>query len=378
MAGRTYAQDVAFLSDHAKVLELSTADDGKVAVVPQYQGRIMTSSLAGREGASFGWINEAFISAGKDSDVFNNYGGEDRFWLGPEGGQYALWFKAGQPFDLEHWKTPAGFNCGEFDVESHDAGKVVMTRRFEVANFSGMTFQCSLRRTVSVIDRQKAGQLLGGVISDRIRMVGFESFNELTNNGSSVWTRENGLVSIWILGQFKPLPDGKVIVPFRSGSTRKLGPRANTEYFGKIPPQRCVVKDDHVLFTCDGRHRSKIGVAPGRALDVLGSFDPRQGLLTIVQFSLPPQAGELPYVNSLWQMQDHPYAGDVVNSYNDGPNDDGSQLGPFYELETSSPAAELKIDQTISHTHRTFHFQGERADLVDLGKRILGVDLAMI
>jgi hypothetical protein len=32
----------------------------------------------------------------------------------------------------------------------------------------------------------------------------------------------------------------------------------------------------------------------------------------------------LKYVNSKWGQQDDPYKGDVVNSYNDGPVEDGS------------------------------------------------------
>jgi hypothetical protein len=35
--------------------------------------------------------------------VLHKGGGEDRFWLGPEGGQYALYFNAGDPFDLDHY-----------------------------------------------------------------------------------------------------------------------------------------------------------------------------------------------------------------------------------------------------------------------------------
>jgi hypothetical protein len=42
--------------------------------------------------------------------------------------------------------------------------------------------------------------------------------------------------------------------------------------------------------------------------------------------------------------------GDVINAYNDGPNDDGTQLGRFLELETSSPAAALKSGNSITHT----------------------------
>ena len=47
------------------------------------------------------------------------------------------------------------------------------------------------------------------------------------------------------------------------------------------------------------------------------------------------------YVNSQWGDQDDPFDGDVINSYNDGPTEDGTIMGPFYEIEASSPAAAL-------------------------------------
>ena len=44
----------------------------------------------------------------------------------------------------------------------------------------------------------------------------------------------------------------------------------------------------------------------------------------------------------MWEMQREPFKGDVINSYNDGPPAPGKPpLGPFYELETSSPALSL-------------------------------------
>jgi hypothetical protein len=85
------------------------------------------------------------------------------------------------------------------------------------------------------------------------------------------------------------------------------------------------------------------------------------------------------YVNSMWEIQDHPYRGDVVNSYNDGPPEPGAKpLGPFYELETSSPAAVLKPGQTIMHLHRTFHLQGSETDLDSIAKATLGVSIQEI
>jgi hypothetical protein len=78
----------------------------------------------------------------------------------------------------------------------------------------------------------------------------------------------------------------------------------------------------------------------------------------------------------MWELQKEPYKGDVVNSYNDGPAQPGAKpLGPFYELETSSPAAALKPGASITHWHRTFHLQGPEADLDLIAKAILGVSI---
>ena len=79
----------------------------KVALVPAWQGRVMTSTMGGDTGPSFGWINRELIASGKILPHMNAFGGEDRFWLGPEGGQFSIFFAKGVPFDLEHWFTPA-------------------------------------------------------------------------------------------------------------------------------------------------------------------------------------------------------------------------------------------------------------------------------
>ena len=372
-----YAGDVAFLKRHTHVVELAGEGEDRLAVAPGFQGRVMTSALAGGRGAAFGWLNEEFIASGRQDEHFNNYGGEDRFWLGPEGGQFCLWFQKGDEFNTDCWRTPAGFGCGAFELTSQTRSSAAMTRQFEVTNYSGTTFRCEVKRTINVIGRARAAALLGVAPAETVRMVAFESQNTLVNAGPDAWRRETGLLSIWTLGQFKPLPRGKVIVPFRPGPETTLGPKATTDYFGEIPAERIRVGDDHLLFTCDGKYRGKIGVSPARAGSVLGSYDPDAKVLTIVQFTLPADAAKRPYVNSLWEIQDEPYAGDAVNSYNDGPAKPGAEaLGGFYELETSSPAAELKPEQSITHAHRTFHFVGGFDALNELSRNTLGVNLA--
>jgi hypothetical protein len=100
-------------------------------------------------------------------------------------------------------------------------------------------------------------------------------------------------------------------------------------------------------------------------------------VLTVVTYTLPE--GVTDYVNSLWEIQKEPFRGDVVNSYNDGPPALGAKpLGPFYELETSSPAAALPPGKSLLHVHRTFHFRGERTALDALAHKVFGVGLATI
>ncbi len=102
MTDATFGADVAFLKQHTDVVVLSRGDS-QLAIVPQYQGRVMTSTTGGAEGPSFGWLNYRVIAQGlltadqrrgKLEDHIYVFGGEERFWLGPEGGQFGIYFAA--------------------------------------------------------------------------------------------------------------------------------------------------------------------------------------------------------------------------------------------------------------------------------------------
>jgi hypothetical protein len=81
-----FGDDLAFLRQHTQVIVLSDRRGAaQVAVVPAWQGRVLTSSAQGAKGRSFGWINEKLIASGETLPHFNPLGGEDRLWLGPEG-----------------------------------------------------------------------------------------------------------------------------------------------------------------------------------------------------------------------------------------------------------------------------------------------------
>ena len=375
---RTFRDDLAFLQQHTEIVVLGDTPGGpRVAVAPAWQGRVMTSAADGAMGIGYGWLNETLIASGEVQPHINALGGEDRFWLGPEGGQFSIFFTAGDPFDLEHWQTPPLIDTDAYDVVSSTPRQVTFQRLTTLTNYSNTTFDLRIDRTVRLLDRSDVDRLLGIMPGAAVLLAAYESDNTITNTGADAWTKETGLLSVWILGMFKHSPETTVVMPYREGAVAELGPVVNDAYFGEVPADRLVGRDGVLFFKGDGQYRSKIGVSPQRALPVLGSFDASRNLLTIVQYTLPE--GAVDYVNSMWELQDQPYAGDAVNSYNDGPPEPGSAaLGPFYELETSSPAAALGPDESITHVHRTFHFEGPPADLESIAQTVLGVDLTTI
>ncbi len=367
-AMKTYGDDLAFLEEHQDVIELSDASGmARVAVVAEYQGRVMTSTSGGTAGPSFGWLNREAIAAKERRPHINVFGGEDRFWLGPEGGQYSIFFAQGDPFDLEHWQTPEPIDWGAWEVVDRSASEVRFRKHIDLVNYAGTKLSLEATRVIRIVDPSSSGA----------EAVGYESENTITNAGEAAWTKESGLLSIWILGMFNPSPSTTVTIPFAPGPKDELGPIVNDAYFGKVTPDRLVVGDGILYFRGDGKHRSKIGIPRKRALPVMGSYDAQGEVLTLVEYTLPADATD--YVNSMWEVSDAPYGGDVVNSYNDGPPAPGAPpLGPFYELESSSPAAELSPGESLTHLHRTLHFRGSEAELDTVAKRALGVSIADI
>jgi hypothetical protein len=273
--------------------------------------------------------------------------------------------------------VPEPIDWGAWSVDEQSAREVRVGRRMSLVNYSGTPFEIDVSRTVRLLDRASAIGHLGRSLSDDVRIVAFESSNTVTNAGATPWQPDTGLVSIWILGMFTPSPDTTVAIPFTPGSEETLGPIVNDAYFGKVPADRLLVGPQTLFFRGDGQYRSKIGLPPARALPVAGSYDAGGGVLTVVQYTRPPEATD--YVNSMWAMQREPYRGDVINSYNDGPPDTGGPpLGPFYELETSSPALALAAGASYTHVHRTLHLVGAASELSDVARAVLGVDLQTI
>ncbi len=371
----TFGYDLEFLSKYQKTLVLKRGQ-AMMAVVPAYQGRVMTSAASGPEGPSFGWINYKLIESGQKVPHFNNFGGEERFWLGPEGGQFSIYFPPGVPFEFENWQVPAPIDSDPFDLVSANDTLAVFRKDISLVNYSNFRFLMQVDRSVSLLDPARIKAKTGIDLPDGIAAVAYESANKITNTGKMPWARATGLLSIWMLGQLISSPANIVLVPFVEGPESELGPIVNDNYFGKVPSERLKILENLILFKADGQQRGKIGLGPKRAKNFLGSYDCDQRILTILYFTKPEHYEG--YVNSMWEIQQNPYSGDIINSYNDGPLEDGTQMGPFYELEASSPATSLKPGESMEQLNLTIHLSGDEAGMDVLLKSVFGITISEI
>jgi hypothetical protein len=369
-----YGYNRDFLKKHTAVVELKRGNSAAL-LVPGWQGRVMTSTTSGNGGYSFGWINHKLISSGVIQPHINAFGGEERLWLGPEGGQYSIFFKKGDDFVFEKWQTPAFIDTMPYEVVSSSDTSAMFRAKTEIANYNGTRFSLTIERNVKLLS-EKELKNSAGFSAEGLDYVAYLSENTLINSGPEGWKKESGLLSIWMLGMYNPSPSVVVVIPVKDGDEKNLGKKVNDNYFGSISPDRLKVDGNRIFFRADGRSRGKIGIPPKRTAGVMGSFDSENNALTLLFCNLPE--GTSTYVNSAWKIQDDPYSGDAFNSYNDGPLEDGSQMGPFYELETSSPAAALAPGGRITHSQITVHLTGDRKLLDQVSQKMLGTSLDKI
>ena len=362
-----------FKANHIEVVELSDGDQAYVMVIPAYQGRVMTSSACGLEGDSYGWINYDLIASGEQREAFNPVGGEERFWLGPEGGLFSYYFKKGDEQVYSNWRVPSILDRDPFRVVAKSPDSVSLQAEAHLVNASDVRFDIGIERVVSVLGKKDLPAVLGFELPASLHVVAYKTVNTISNNGGEPWTKEGGMPSVWMLGMFNPTETTTVFIPYAQDVEV---PVVNDTYFGKVPSERLVAEDGVIYFKIDGKYRSKIGLPAGRAKDICGSYDSGKQVLTILKYTLPE--GDSPYMNGQWGEQENPFDGDVINSYNDGPTETGFVQGPFYEIETSSPGAELAPGDSLTHIQYVFHIQGDRAELEQVVGEVFGLDLKVI
>jgi hypothetical protein len=369
----TFGYDLDFLRQKDSVIVLNSKDgNGQIIISPKYQAKVFTSTANGLNGKSFGWINYKTFSQTTLDPHMNAYGGEDRLWLGPEGGKFSLFFKPGTKMEFANWHTPAAVDNESWKLVSNTDKRALLTKTAKLLNYAGTMFNLSIIRTIEMLGEADIKRTLGIELGSKVKSVAFRTITTLTNTGIKAWDKQTGAPCIWNLDMFTPSEKTVIVVPYNNDATGKV---ATTDYFGEIAKDRIKFNNGILLFKADGKSRGKLGMPPNRSKTMAGSYDAQNNVLTVTLFDINPKSI---YLNQEWRTDRDPFIGDAVNAYNDGPLADKTQMGPFYEIESVSPAAFLKPNEKLSHNHSVFHFTGNRDELNTISLKTLGISLQEI
>ena len=243
----------------------------------------------------------------------------------PKAASSRLYFSQGDAFDLDHWQVPEAFDWGKWDVDSKSADAVRFRRRMTLVNYSGTPLDVDVDRNVRLLRP-----------ADFATHLGTQLWTGRSHGGIRIVQHDHERRARAVAAQFGArvrLDSRDVHAVSQDDNHDSLrarrgidaGPRRQRRVLRQSAvrsPARD--KDRSIFFRGDGQYRSKIGLSPSRARSVAGSYDDERHVLTLVQYTRPPDASE--YVNSMWEMQREPFKGDVINSYNDGPPAPGNRL----------------------------------------------------
>ncbi|NJM31751.1 MAG: hypothetical protein HC848_01265 [Limnobacter sp.] len=191
-----------------------------------------------------------------------------------------MYFPPGDSFTVENWQVPGIIDTEPFHVVNATEDEVTFTAHASITNYGGYHFNLDIQRSVRMLRTKDLKQKLGADVLSGVSAVAYETQNTIINAGEETWSKEKGLVSIWLLGMFTPTGQTVVIVPFQM--TDDADQMITTDYFGTIPADRLIYQDSILMFRCDGYYRSKIGVNPAIAKPIAGSYDFESNVLTLI------------------------------------------------------------------------------------------------
>ncbi len=283
----SFGYDLDFLKKKDSIVLLKSSDGlSEVIISPKYQGKIFTSTADGDEGKSFGWVNYKAFNGTIDLHM-NAYGGEDRLWVGPEGGKFALFFKQGAKMEFANWFTPAPIDHESWTVIGKDDKQVSLNKNMSLTNYLGTRLDIEVNRQIGIMSQMEIEKALGIQLDTTVKTVGIKTNNTLTNASSKAWTKLTGAPCLWDLDMFTPSPQVTIVIPYKADAKGKV---ATTDYFGQIPANRVNYKNGHLFFKADGKSRGKLGMPAGRSTAIAGSYDATNNVLTITQFDVDSRA----------------------------------------------------------------------------------------
>ncbi|AUP80544.1 hypothetical protein C1H87_18225 [Flavivirga eckloniae] len=361
-------EDVELIAKKTKIIELlSDNGKGRIAIAPEIQGKVLTTTYGGKNGMGNGWLNTSAFQ-GEDLDVAG-IGGEDRVWVGPLGSQHSFYFQQIKPLNEANWLVPPSLSSEPYKLKKVVLKEVIMSKEMTLTNFIGTEFKLEMLRKVMLLEKEEVESNLNITFDEKLDYVAYQSSHSVENKGDNIWKKETGLISIWSAGMFEGTDKSVVIIPVRE----KTSLDSIYQYLGPLDSNRLQLKNNTILFKADGKYRSKIGIPHTIAPSVYGCYSKDKNRLTIVQYR---KTEEVMYSNSEVSVQENPYEGEIIPIYNNGNMDyTEANEATFFELESTSAFVELPPNRSIEHYHSVYHFSGEEDELNKLSEKLLGISL---
>ncbi len=365
-AQERFSEDLKLLNQYINPIIL-TSGEKQVIISSEFQGRILTSTAKGLMGASYGWFNKKLLTSGDPFLQKSKLGGEGRIWFGPDQGPFTLFFEIDSLTGEKKHKSPIDLDTISFPILSKTEKSVTLGNRLKIKNMNGFVFAVDVKRKIALLDEVFVNKSLNVELGkNNLDYVAYSTNTTMTNIGKENWSKKSGLMSLWDLGCLHPTPGTTVVIPLKKQMDTA------TVYFTPIDKTRINIKNKVLYYKADADYLNKIGTLPEYTKPYFGSYSPESNVLTIIKFNFE---GDTDYVNAHPVNIENQYRGDVINVFNDGVWNGVGPFGPFYELETSSPAKELKVGESISHYQEIYHFEGSKKELNIISESVLGISI---
>ncbi len=371
-----FGLDLAFLEKYADCIVLGE-NKSFVAVSPKLQARVMTSTFGGDEGYSIGWINRNLIASNTKESYGNLYGGEDRFWIGPEGTSHSVFFEQDALFVPDNWKIPQDISSKAWKLKSRNRYQASFEKEISLRNAKGENFSILANREISYITKENAKTILNIEIPETVKMVAFQSINKVTNKGTNAWGEKTGLINLAVVSTFHANKSTYAFLPFNQGAPKDLGSIITDMYNESPIGDRLSVATNFVRMRMDGTKMGEIFMNPKRSRNIVGYYDSERNLLTII--TIVPPSVPSKYITPYWRRTTDMLDGDALGLFNNGPaNHDTFYADKFFKTSTYSPALALAPQKSQLHIQRTFHFNGSEFELEKIAQKLLGVSMKQL
>ena len=332
----SYHDALNYLARKTPVIELYDQLGGRVAVCPDWNGKVLTSTNGGLDGDSFGFINVHAI----DTECFEDFGGEDQWTFSPL--------------------------IYSFAVESIKENRIVLQQIRQMADANGMPAELHVTRTISLLSRSQAGTLFGDAVADALKQSDVSDVGFYTEN--TVRSQEKAYVASRQRGMFNASPHTAVIVSMPPVSFTPEPFAVGIDYLGGAPHGRVRYLAQTLLIRTDGQKRCQVTMPFAAAPPVFGAIELRSGTLTLWTFDLPEGSSE---------------ENDVIRIYNPGLSQGLSHggepgLAAYYEVNCFSAVRELQPEHPLTSSRYTVHINADNSTLDGIIQQTFGVSLTGI